>query len=38
MAKFKTIMIGTRTDGTAISLPIVMAMGNGVVEPNNPIL
>ena len=27
MRTFKTTMIGTRTDGTAVSLPIVMAMG-----------
>ena len=38
MAKFKTIMIGMPADGTAISCRIVMAIGNGVMQSNNPIL
>ena len=31
-------MIGTRAAGTAISRPIVMAIGNGVVRSNSQIL
>ena len=38
MAKAKPIMIGTRAGGTAINRYIVMAIENGVVELNNPIL
>ena len=38
MEKVKTIMIGTRTAGTAVSSRIVMVIGNGVVKSNNPIL
>lgn len=38
MAKFKTIMIGIPAAGTAISCRIVMDIGNGVVQSNNPIL
>ena len=37
-ANVKIIMIGTRAAGTAISRRIVMAIGNGVVKSNNPIL
>ena len=33
--KIKTIMIGTRAAGTAISCRIVIAMGNGVVRSNS---
>ena len=33
MAKFKTIMIGTRAVGTAIRHCIVMTIGNGVMKP-----
>ena len=32
MKKIKTIMIGTRAVGTAMSRRIVMAIGNGVVR------
>ena len=35
MKKIKTIMIGTRAAGTAISRRIVMAIGNGVVKSNS---
>ena len=38
MTKVKTIMIGTRVAGTAISRRIVMAIENGVVKSNIPIL
>ena len=38
MAQVKTIMIGTRASGTAISCRIVMTIGNGVVKSNKPIL
>ena len=38
IAKVKTIMIGTRAAGTAISRRIVMAIGNGVVKSNVPVL
>ena len=38
MAKVKTIMIGTRAAGTAISRRIAMAIGNGMVKSSNPIL
>ena len=38
MKKIKTIMTGTQTAGTAISCRIVMAIGNGVVRSNSPIL
>ena len=38
MKKIKTIMIGTRAAGTAISRRIVMAIGNGVVMSNSPTL
>ena len=38
MKKIKTIMIGTRTAGTAISRRIVMTIGNGVVRSNSPTL
>ena len=31
-------MIGMPADGTAISCRIVMAIGNGVMQSNNPIL
>ena len=38
MAKVKTIMIGTRAAGTAISRRIAIAIGNGMVKSSNPIL
>ena len=38
IAKVKTIMIGTCTARIAISRCIVMAVGNGAVKSNNPIL
>ena len=38
MKKIKTIMIGTRAAGTAISCRIVTAISNGVVRSNSPIL
>ena len=38
MKKIKTIMIGTRAAGTAISRLIVMAIGNGVMRSNSPTL
>ena len=38
MAKAKPIVIGTRAGGTAINRYIVMAIENGVVKLNNPIL
>ena len=38
MKKIKTIMIGTRAAGTAISRRIVMAIDNGVVRSNSPTL
>ena len=38
MKKIKTIVIGTRAAGTAISRRIVMAIGNGVVRSNSPTL
>ena len=38
MTKVKTIMIGTRAARTAISRRIVMAIENGAVKSNNPIL
>ena len=37
-AKFKTIMIGTRATGTALSRRIVMTIRDGVVKSNNLIL
>ena len=36
--KIKTIMIGTRAAGTAISRYIVMAVDNGVLRSNSPTL
>ena len=38
MGEVKTIVIGTRATGTAISCHIVMAIGNEVLKSNNPIL
>ena len=38
MKKIKTIMIGPRAAGTAISRRIVMAIDNGVVRSNSPTL
>ena len=38
MGEVKTIMIGTRATGTAISRHIVMAIGNEVLKSNNPAL
>ena len=38
IAKVKTIMIGTCNARIAISHCIVMAVGNGVVKSNNPVL
>ena len=35
MKKIKTILIGTRAAGTAISHRIVMAIGNGIVRSNS---
>ena len=38
MANVKTIMIGTRAAGTAISRRIVMVIANRAVKSNNPVL